>query len=122
MADYLRAREGRGRRGGAEALRTLLCKHVAVPGDFATLQEAVAGGGSESHLTLHITLGEGTHILTAPLRPPRAARIVIRSALLPRSAEVGGGVRPAAGSGGRGRRRRRLGTVDIILPYCRYQW
>ena len=100
MTEFLRMREGRGRRGGTEALRSILSKHVSVPGDYDTIQEAMTFGGSESHLTLHITLGEGTHILSQPLQPPRGCRIVIRSALLARAEGAGGA---ASGGGGRGR-------------------
>ena len=83
LANGHRSREGGfGRRGGTEALRAILCKHVAVPGDFASVEEAIARGGAENHLTLYITLGEGTHVLSDTIRPPRGCRIVIRSALL----------------------------------------
>ena len=102
MTDYLRIKQGPGRRGGTEALRAILSKHISVPGDFDTLHQAVAGGACESHLTLHITLGEGTHVLTEPLRPPRGCRIVIRSALLSRSEVSKGGGRAGLGIGGLG--------------------
>jgi hypothetical protein len=58
MVEFLRSREGRGRRGGTEALRAILSKHVRVPGDFDSIEHAVAAGGSECCLTLYITLGE----------------------------------------------------------------